>query len=79
MDNQNNCFTAQGRADPNQNTGISIQNCTVSAVANLDLVKISFQTLLGRPWKQYSRTVYIDSYIDDVVEPAGCLEWSTLP
>lgn len=76
MDNQKNCFTAQGRDDPNQNTGISIQNCTVSAAPDLAPVNTSFQTFLGRPWKQYSRTVYMKSYIDDVVDPAGWLEWS---
>jgi len=76
MDNQKNCFTAQGRDDPNQNTGISIQKSTVSAAPDLAPVKSSFQTFLGRPWKNYSRTVYIDSYIDDVVDPAGWLEWS---
>ena len=76
MDSQKNCFTAQGRDDPNQNTGISIQNCTVSAAPDLAPVKSSFQTFLGRPWKNYSRTVYMDSYIDDVVDPKGWLEWS---
>eukprot|EP00253_Pinus_taeda_P007160 PITA_07160 len=76
MDNQKNCFTAQGRDDPNQNTGISIQNCTVSAAPDLAPVKSSFQTFLGRPWKNYSRTVYMKSYMDDVVDPAGWLEWS---
>ena len=76
MDNQKNCFTAQGRVDPNQNTGTSIQNCNVSAAPDLAPVQSSFQTFLGRPWKNYSRTVYIESYIDDVVDPAGWLEWS---
>lgn len=76
MDNQKNCFTAQGRVDPNQNTGTSIQNCNVSAAPDLAPVQSSFQTFLGRPWKNYSRTVYIESYLDDVVDPAGWLEWS---
>lgn len=73
---QVNCFTAQGRDDPNQNTGISIQKCTVSAAPDLVPVKSSFQTFLGRPWRNYSRTVYIQSYIDDLVDPAGWVEWS---
>ncbi|CBI36883.3 unnamed protein product, partial [Vitis vinifera] len=33
--NQKNVFTAQGRDDPNENTGISIQNCKVAAAADL--------------------------------------------
>ncbi|KAF2315035.1 hypothetical protein GH714_037629 [Hevea brasiliensis] len=51
--NQKNIFTAQGREDPNQNTGISIINSKVTAAADLIPVKSSFNTYLGRPWKQY--------------------------
>ncbi|RWW50513.1 hypothetical protein BHE74_00043206 [Ensete ventricosum] len=35
LPNQQNIFTAQGREDPNQNTGISIQRCKVAAAADL--------------------------------------------
>ncbi|KAI3837177.1 hypothetical protein MKX03_028508 [Papaver bracteatum] len=73
--NQKNIFTAQGREDPNQNTGISILNCKVTAAADLIPFKSEFKTYLGRPWKQYSRTVYLRSLIDDVVDPRGWLEW----
>ncbi|XP_010069896.2 pectinesterase-like [Eucalyptus grandis] len=75
-ENQKNIFTAQGREDPNQNTGISILNCKVAAAADLIPVKSSFKTYLGRPWKEYSRTVYMLSNIEDVVDPAGWLEWN---
>lgn len=73
--NQKNLFTAQGREDPNQNTGISILNCKVAAAADLIPVKSSFKTYLGRPWKNYSRTVYLKSYMEDLIDPAGWLEW----
>ncbi|GLJ10958.1 hypothetical protein SUGI_0138830 [Cryptomeria japonica] len=76
MDNQQNLFTAQGRTDPNQNTGISIQNCNVTAASDLVPVISSFPTYLGRPWKEYSRTVYMQSYLDSLVQPAGWLAWS---
>ncbi|VVA25255.1 PREDICTED: pectinesterase [Prunus dulcis] len=75
-ENQKNMFTAQGREDPNQNTGISILNSKVAAASDLVPVKAMFKTYLGRPWKEYSRTVYMKSYIDDLVEPAGWLEWN---
>ncbi|KAJ9187807.1 hypothetical protein P3X46_003224 [Hevea brasiliensis] len=75
-ENQKNIFVAQGREDPNQNTGISILNSKVTAAADLIPVKSSFKTYLGRPWKEYSRTVFLRSYIDDVVDPAGWLEWN---
>ncbi|XP_018817989.1 pectinesterase-like [Juglans regia] len=75
-ENQRNIFTAQGREDPNQNTGISILNCKVTAASDLIPVKASFKTYLGRPWKEYSRTVFLTSSIDDLVDPAGWLEWN---
>ncbi|MED6191828.1 putative pectinesterase/pectinesterase inhibitor 47 [Stylosanthes scabra] len=74
MDNQKNAVTAQGRTDPNQNTGISIHNCTINAAPDLNIS--STLTYLGRPWKNYSRTVYLQSYIGDLIEPSGWLEWN---
>ncbi|KZV50001.1 pectinesterase 2-like [Dorcoceras hygrometricum] len=75
MDRQKNVVTAQGRSDPNQNTGISIHNSRVLASSELVPVLRSFQSFLGRPWKQYSRTVYLQTYLDRLVDPAGWLEW----
>ncbi|MQL99579.1 hypothetical protein Taro_032304 [Colocasia esculenta] len=75
-DNQRNIYTAQGRQDPNQNTGIAIQGCKVAAAADLIPVQSSFKTYLGRPWKEYSRTVIMQSYLGDLIDPAGWLEWS---
>ncbi|CAL5404862.1 unnamed protein product [Camellia sinensis] len=75
MNKQKNTITAQGRTDPNQNTGISIHNSRVMASSDLKPVLSSFKTYLGRPWKQYSRTVYLQTYLDTLVDPAGWLEW----
>jgi pectinesterase len=75
MRQQKNTITAQGRTDPNQNTGISIHNCRVSAAPDLQAVKGSIKTYLGRPWKQYSRTVFMQSILDDLIDPAGWFEW----
>lgn len=75
MDKQKNTITAQGRTDPNQNTGISIHNSRVMASSDLVPVLGSFRSFLGRPWKQYSRTVFIQTYLDSLVDPAGWLEW----
>ncbi|GLJ09564.1 hypothetical protein SUGI_0111980 [Cryptomeria japonica] len=75
MEGQDNIITAQARIDPNENTGISIQYCTVGPATDLASNKSLFPTYLGRPWRQYARTVYIKSYIDDVVSPAGWAEW----
>ena len=75
MDKQKNVVTAQGRTDPNQNTGISIHNSRVMAATDLKPVLSSFKTYLGRPWKEYSRTVYLGTYLDTLVDSAGWLEW----
>lgn len=74
--NQQNIYTAQGREDPNQNTGISIQNCKVTGAADLTPVQSQFKTYLGRPWKRYSRTVFMQSFLDSLIDPAGWMEWN---
>ncbi|KAL0400850.1 UNVERIFIED_CONTAM: putative pectinesterase/pectinesterase inhibitor 46 [Sesamum latifolium] len=68
---QQNTITAQGKIDPNQNTGISIQNCTIGPAANLSGV----QTFLGRPWKNYSTTVFFHSQMGSLIDPKGWLPW----
>ncbi|CAI0470836.1 unnamed protein product [Linum tenue] len=64
---QKNMVTAQGRKDPNQNTGIVIQTAAGNG---------SYPTYLGRPWKEYSRTVVMESEIGGVVHSAGWAEWN---
>uniref|UniRef100_J3KYD7 Pectinesterase n=1 Tax=Oryza brachyantha TaxID=4533 RepID=J3KYD7_ORYBR len=58
--------TAQGRRDPNQNTGFSLHNCVVEA---------RFPTYLGRPWKPFSRVVVMESYLGAGVQAQGWMEW----
>ncbi|XP_074280829.1 putative pectinesterase/pectinesterase inhibitor 12 [Silene latifolia] len=69
-------ITAQSRDNPDENTGISIQNCTVLAAEDLYSNKSKVKSYLGRPWKKYARTVYIESYIDDFIDPSGWSKWS---
>ncbi|CAH2063603.1 unnamed protein product [Thlaspi arvense] len=64
---EQNYVTAQGRSDPNQNTGISIHNCRITG---------STRTYLGRPWKQYSRTVVMQSFLDGSIHSSGWSPWS---
>lgn len=75
MSGQFNAITAQGRTDPNQNTGTSIQNCTIKAAADLASSNSSTKTYLGRPWKEYSRTVYLQSYMDSLINSVGWSKW----
>ncbi|KAK1356908.1 Pectinesterase [Heracleum sosnowskyi] len=57
-------------------TGISIQNCNIRAADDLASSSGGTQTYLGRPWKQYSRTVYMQSFMDSFINSAGWREWS---
>ncbi|XP_059292876.1 pectinesterase-like [Lycium ferocissimum] len=75
MKGQQNMLTAQGKTDKNQNTGTSIQKCSITPSKDLAPVKESFKTFLGRPWKIYSTTVFMESYIDNHIDPAGWAPW----
>ncbi|KAI4340829.1 hypothetical protein MLD38_025630 [Melastoma candidum] len=74
---QPNVITAQGRNDPYQNTGIVIHKSQIRAAPDLAGVVSSVQTYLGRPWMQYSRTVYMETYMSSLVSPTGWLAWDT--
>ncbi|KAF4347910.1 hypothetical protein G4B88_027663 [Cannabis sativa] len=59
-------ISAQGRKNPHQSTGFSIQDSYILATQ---------PTYLGRPWKQFSRTVFMNTYMSGLVQPRGWLEW----
>ncbi|KAG9153290.1 hypothetical protein Leryth_027565 [Lithospermum erythrorhizon] len=68
---QGTVITAQSRDSPDEPTGISIQNCSILATdelySNLDTVN----SYLGRPWRNYSTTVIMESFIDDFIDLVG--------
>ncbi|XP_031485029.1 pectinesterase-like [Nymphaea colorata] len=69
-----NTVTAQGRSDPNQNTGTSFINCNVLAAPELSGKSVI--TFLGRPWRQYSRVVFMKSNLGSLIDPAGWSAWT---
>ncbi|XP_031100657.1 probable pectinesterase/pectinesterase inhibitor 7 [Ipomoea triloba] len=76
MPGQFNAVTAQGRTDINQNTGASFHNCTVASAADLAAAgNRSTRTFLGRPWKERSRTVFMQTFLGGLIEPAGWSLW----
>ncbi|XXG53864.1 hypothetical protein AAC387_Pa03g1886 [Persea americana] len=75
MDNQFNAVTAQGRKDRHQPTGIVIHNCRVVPEKKLYPMRFKIPTYLGRPWKQYARTVVMESELGDFIQPQGWKEW----
>jgi pectinesterase inhibitor-like protein len=72
-------ITAQGRTDPGQTTGLVFQNCSV--LGTLDYLALyqadpaGHQAFLGRPWKIFSRTIFIDTYLGQIIAPTGWLQW----
>ncbi|WCJ22890.1 Plant invertase/pectin methylesterase inhibitor superfamily [Euphorbia peplus] len=75
MSHQGNYITAQGRDDPRENTGISIHRSRVRPMPELMAAKGSIKTFLGRPWRKYSRTVFMETDLDGFIHPAGWGEW----
>ncbi|XP_022008484.1 pectinesterase [Helianthus annuus] len=67
--------TANGQKFSNLSGGYSLQGCKIHAADDLKPVVGQFaKAFLGRPWFQYSETVYMESFIDDLVDPQGWLD-----
>lgn len=75
LDNQQNIVTAQGRIDKHETTGIVLHNCRILADKKLVPYRFKVKSYLGRPWKEYSRTIVIESTIGDLIHPDGWLPW----
>lgn len=69
-------ITAQSRDSLDEDTGIALQNCSILATEDLYTNSNRVESYLGRPWQVYSRTVYIESYIDDFIRPEGWAKWT---
>ncbi|XP_047308039.1 pectinesterase-like [Impatiens glandulifera] len=75
LDNQQTIVTAQGRIDKRETTGIVLQNCKILADKGFEEDKMKFKNYLGRPWKEYSRTIVMESEIGELIDPAGWMPW----
>uniref|UniRef100_A0A7N0U602 Pectinesterase n=1 Tax=Kalanchoe fedtschenkoi TaxID=63787 RepID=A0A7N0U602_KALFE len=75
-DNQFNAVTAQGRKERRQPSGIVIQGSRIIADPELESVKADFKSYLGRPWKAHSRTIIMETFIDDFIAPEGWTPWA---
>ncbi|XP_020210641.1 probable pectinesterase/pectinesterase inhibitor 21 [Cajanus cajan] len=72
MENQQCIVTAQGRKERHQPSGTVIQG---GSIVSEHKVKFHNKAYLARPWKNYSRTVFIDTYIGDLIQPDGYMPW----
>lgn len=68
--------TAHGRYSQNDTSGFSFQSCNISADPDSDGNGSTISAYLGRPWGKYSETVFMLSYMSDVILPQGWCEWN---
>ncbi|CAK7220324.1 hypothetical protein SCUCBS95973_004120 [Sporothrix curviconia] len=69
------CVTAQSRASAAAVGGYVFDQCLFTAAANAT-VDLTQAVYLGRPYSEYARVVVKNSYLDDVIAPAGWKVWS---
>ncbi|KAL1189070.1 putative pectinesterase/pectinesterase inhibitor 54 [Cardamine amara subsp. amara] len=70
-----NVILANGRTDQRQNTGFALHSCHIRTDLDLSAVKHRYSSYLGRPWRKYSRSIVMESYIDDVIAEEGWAGW----
>ncbi|XP_057772204.1 pectinesterase-like [Salvia miltiorrhiza] len=74
--NQACMVTAQGRNNKNL-TGITIiQGCTITGEQALLEANPPVKSYLGRPWKEESRTVIMQTTIEGFIDPEGWAPWN---
>ncbi|XP_063948743.1 probable pectinesterase/pectinesterase inhibitor 51 [Daucus carota subsp. sativus] len=77
---ETNCVTAHGRIDPAQSEGFVFHNCVINATQDFMPFYLSnpvvHKNYLGRPWKEHSRTVFINCLLGPVIHPEGWSPWS---
>ncbi|XP_044972336.1 pectinesterase/pectinesterase inhibitor PPE8B-like [Hordeum vulgare subsp. vulgare] len=71
---KHNVITAQGRDGPDGSSGFSFQNCRVTSQE--DLNGSETETYFGRPWKNHSHVVFMQSFLDTIVHPSGWVAWN---
>ncbi|XP_002517239.3 probable pectinesterase/pectinesterase inhibitor 51 isoform X1 [Ricinus communis] len=77
---ENNAVTAHGRTDPAQATGFVFQNCLINGTEEYMALFHSkpgaHKNYLGRPWKEYSRVVFIHCNFEAIITPEGWMPWT---
>lgn len=76
---ETNAISAHGRIDPAQTIGFVFHNCSINGTQ--DYLKVYYNNpsvhhnYLGRPWKEFSRTVFIMCSFEDIVSKEGWFPW----
>ncbi len=63
-------ITAQAKHYPNEDSGFVIANSKLTADSG-----VTGQVWLGRPWRPYATVIYLRTWMDDKIAPAGWREW----
>jgi polygalacturonase len=61
--------TAQSKRYPEQQSGYVFDHCRITADAQVGKV------FLGRPWRAFATVVFLNSQLDEKVDPVGWAEW----
>ncbi|KAL3505697.1 hypothetical protein ACH5RR_031079 [Cinchona calisaya] len=75
LDNQGCMVTAQGRKESRGIGAIVLQNCQIVADPALLSANPPIKAYLGRPWKEFSRTIVMQTSIDAFIAPEGWCPW----
>ncbi|CAL9239298.1 unnamed protein product, partial [Arabidopsis halleri] len=73
---QSNVITAHSRTNPSDKSGFSIQKCNITASSELAPVRGTIKTYFGRPWGNFSRVIFLESFMDALIDPAGYIPWN---
>jgi polygalacturonase len=63
-------ITAQSKHYPDEDSGFVIDHCKLTADA-----AVTGAVYLGRPWRPYATVIYLNTEMDDRIDPAGWREW----
>ncbi|MGB8028962.1 MAG: pectinesterase family protein [Terracidiphilus sp.] len=63
-------ITAQSKHYPEEDSGFVIDHSKLTADPG-----VVGNVFLGRPWRAYSTVIYMDTWMDDKISPAGWSEW----
>ncbi|GAC14472.1 pectinesterase family protein [Aliiglaciecola lipolytica] len=64
-----NSFITAASTPQDQPFGLVFKHCKLTAEAGVN------EVYLGRPWRQYAKTVFLDSQIGKHIHPAGWHDW----
>ena len=63
-------ITAQSKHYPSEKSGFVFDHCTTSADPG-----VTGPVYLGRPWRPYATVIFMHTWMDDKIAPAGWREW----